>query len=67
MIPPRSIHPSCSNERGLAFPPVRIVQVAEGLAARGAAVSVQSICQVSLRSAMTAFVRAVATPRLACE
>jgi hypothetical protein len=38
--------PSCAVAgRGLAFPPRRLVEVGEGLHARGASVSVQSICQ----------------------
>lgn len=60
--------PSCNVPgRGLAFPPVRIVQVARDLEARGARVSVQSICQESMASPMEAVRRAISAPRPNCE
>jgi len=53
--------PSCDVVgRGLAFPPIRIVQVAQQLEMRGAAVTVQSICQDSFRDAVTEIVRRTA-------
>lgn len=50
----RRLLPSCDvTGRGVAFPPIRLVEVARGLEARGAQVTVQSICQSSYRSAIT--------------
>ena len=44
--------PSCSLPgRGVAFPPIRISRVAQGLDALGAQVTVQSICQEDLTTA----------------
>jgi len=49
---PFRLVPSCEVPgRGVAFPPVRINQVARDLAARGAQVGVQSICQADLTTA----------------
>lgn len=43
---PSQLTPSCSVAgRGEAYPPIRIVRVAEGLQAAGAGVILQSICQ----------------------
>ncbi len=43
---PSRLTPSCNVPgRGLAFPPVRITEVAQGLDAAGAGVVLQSICQ----------------------
>lgn len=53
--------PSCDVPgRGLAFPPTRLVEVAQALEARGAGVTVQSICQDSFRGALTEIIRRTA-------
>jgi hypothetical protein len=58
---PSRLRPSCNAPgRGLAFPPVRLARVARELEARGAGVTVQSICQDSFRSAVDALVRRIA-------
>ncbi|MEC7525386.1 MAG: hypothetical protein VYE22_36215 [Myxococcota bacterium] len=45
---PNRLVPSCDVPgRGVAFPPIRILQVAESLEARGARVQVGSVCQES--------------------
>jgi hypothetical protein len=45
---PRQLVPSCNVPGvGTAYPPVRIVQVAQGLELAGANVTVQSICSTS--------------------
>lgn len=50
--------PSCAVPgRGIAFPPVRTLQVARELEARGARVSVQSICQASFGIAVETILR----------
>src|SRR5690606_13304931 len=49
---PTRLVPSCNNERGLAFPPIRIVKVAQLLDQAGAGVTVQSICQESYANAL---------------
>ncbi|NOY91562.1 MAG: hypothetical protein GXP55_10200 [Deltaproteobacteria bacterium] len=52
---PSRLMPSCNTPgRGLAFPPVRMTQVAQGLHAAGAHAVVQSICQADFTSAMDA-------------
>jgi hypothetical protein len=52
--------PSCNVPgRGVAFPPVRIVRVAQQLEAAGAGVTVQSICQESFRGALTEIIRQI--------
>ncbi|MBX3272449.1 MAG: hypothetical protein KF729_19475 [Sandaracinaceae bacterium] len=57
---PSRLVPSCNVPgRGIAFPPVRIVQVARGLEARGAGVTVQSICQDSFRGALGEVIRQI--------
>jgi hypothetical protein len=48
----RSLEPSCSSANGVAYPPVRIVQVAAGLAESGALVGLSSICTTSFRPAL---------------
>lgn len=42
---PTRLRPSCMTESGMAFPPRRMVNVAQQLDARGAGGVVQSICQ----------------------
>lgn len=57
---PTRLVPSCNvPDRGIAFPPVRIVQVAEGLQNLGAGVTVQSICQASFENALTEVIRQI--------
>lgn len=57
--PPAAV-PSCEDpERGRAYPPERIAHTARALEARGAHVTVQSICQPRLDGAMTAIARAI--------
>jgi hypothetical protein len=52
--------PSCNVPgRGTAFPPIRIVGVAQGLQAAGAGVTVQSICQDNFRGALTEIIRQI--------
>lgn len=49
---PYRLVPSCNLPgRGVAFPPIRISRVAQGLDALGAQVTVQSICQEDLTTA----------------
>lgn len=65
---PSRLIPSCSSPgRGIAFPPVRIVQVAQGLAEAGARTSVQSICNDDVTPAVNALVQTIAAPRVRCE
>lgn len=55
-----SLVPSCDVPgRGQAFPPLRIVRVAERLHARGAGVTVQSICQSSFQNALGEIIRLI--------
>ncbi len=49
---PTQLVPSCNTARGIAFPPIRIVRVAQQLQERGAGVTVQSICQESYANAL---------------
>ncbi|MEM1417276.1 MAG: hypothetical protein AAGH15_20430 [Myxococcota bacterium] len=57
---PNRLETSCNVPgRGLAFPPRRIVQTAEGLDGRGAYVTVQSICQSDFGPALDAVVARV--------
>ncbi|MBN8611456.1 MAG: hypothetical protein J0L92_12765 [Deltaproteobacteria bacterium] len=44
--------PSCSTTNGVAYPPIRIVRVAQGLADRGAGVSLSSICSEDFQTPM---------------
>ncbi|MDQ3032682.1 MAG: hypothetical protein M3Y87_09715 [Myxococcota bacterium] len=46
------MRPSCSSANGIAFPPRRIVTVAQGLDDLGAATTVHSICQSSYDTAI---------------
>ncbi len=49
--------PSCNEPgTGLAFPPVRIVRVAQQLESAGAGVTVQSICNSDLSGALTSII-----------
>ena len=41
---PSRLTPSCNTPRGLAFPPIRMLQVAQALEERGATVGIGSIC-----------------------
>ena len=52
--------PSCSSSDGNAYPPVRIVRVAQGLANAGAGVSLSSICTSDFGPAVTSTVRRIA-------
>jgi len=57
---PSRLQPSCNVPgRGVAFPPVRLVRVAQRLEAAGAGVTVQSICQNSFRGALTEIIRQI--------
>ena len=59
---PNRLAPSCNVPgRGVAFPPVRIVQAAQQLEAAGAKVTVQSICQESFSGALTEIIRQIAS------
>jgi hypothetical protein len=48
--------------RGIAFPPRRIVRVAQGLEQAGAGVSVGSLCQDSFAAPIDGFVARLAAP-----
>jgi hypothetical protein len=53
----QELEPSCNTPGlGVAFPPRRIVAVAQGLASAGAGVTVQSICQGDFRPALQAVI-----------
>lgn len=54
---PNRLVPSCSTDRGLAFPPRRIVQVAESFGSNGI---VQSICQEDFTPVIDAILQRVA-------
>ncbi len=57
---PSRLIPSCNVPgRGVAFPPVRIVRVAQRLEALGAGVTVQSICQESFQGALQEIIRQI--------
>ncbi len=57
---PSRLIPSCNVPgRGQAFPPIRIVRVAQRLEALGAGVTVQSICQESFRGALAEVIRQI--------
>jgi hypothetical protein len=57
---PNRLTPSCDTPgRGVAFPPVRIVQVARGLEEAGARVTVQSICQSDFTGVLIEVVRRI--------
>jgi hypothetical protein len=55
--------PSCTSPggRGVAYPPRRIVQVAQGLESLGAQTTVQSICSTSYSDAMDAIIMRIST------
>jgi hypothetical protein len=53
-----NLTPSCQSSTGVAFPPRRIVEVAEGFGANG---MVQSICQEDLGPAVRAIVDRIAS------
>jgi hypothetical protein len=54
--------PSCNVPgRGVAFPPIRIVQTAQALQEAGAGVTVQSICQDDYSGALLEIIRMIAT------
>ncbi len=55
-----NLEPSCSTVSGVAYPPVRIVQTAEGLAAAGATVSLSSICSSDFGGAFDGLLRRLA-------
>jgi len=58
---PTRLRPSCDRPgTGLAFPPRRVVQVAQGLTLAGANAIVQTICQDSYASAIQAVIDEVA-------
>jgi len=58
---PNRLRPSCNVPgRGLAFPPRRIVRVAQHLQERGANGVVQSICQADFGPALTAIIGKIA-------
>jgi hypothetical protein len=55
------LRPSCNTPGlGLAFPPVRLVEVARGLHERGAATAVGSLCQSDLRPPLRAMLESMA-------
>ena len=59
---PNRLVPSCDIPgRGQAFPPVRIVRVAQELQNRGAGVTVQSICQDDFSGALREIIRQIAS------
>lgn len=59
--------PSCTTADGSAYPPVRIVETAAGLAAGGAYVSLSSICASSFRPAVAQLASTVAGAlRISC-
>jgi hypothetical protein len=55
-----NLEPSCSTTNGVAYPPIRFVQVAAGLQAAGANVTVSSICTTSFASAIDGLVTRLA-------
>lgn len=48
-----NLEPSCSTTNGVAYPPVRVVEVARGLSARGAGVALSSICSANFESGVS--------------
>lgn len=57
---PGRLVPSCSVPgRGVAYPPIRILETLRGLEARGARVDVQSICQDSFAGALLQIIAAI--------
>ena len=61
------LEPSCSSANGVAFPPIRMVRVAAGLAARGASVNVSSICNSAYGGSIDAIIRRLSTVPSSCE
>jgi hypothetical protein len=55
-----NLEPSCSSANGVAYPPIRLVQVAAGLRFEGANVTVSSICTSSFASAIDGIVARLA-------
>ncbi len=56
-----NLEPSCSaGADGAAYPPIRIVQTAAGLASQGAAVSLSSICSSSFQPAIDGIIAKIA-------
>ena len=55
-----NLNPSCSTMNGVAYPPIRIVQTAAGLASAGAAVSLSSICSPSFQPAIDTIIAKIA-------
>ena len=65
---PTRLRPSCNVPgRGLAFPPRRIVSVAEALDRAGANVMLQSICQESFSGPIDALIDDVAAASATCR
>ncbi len=66
---PTGIVPSCGTaDTGSAMPPTRVLEVARGLAERGARVSLGSICEGSYRDTFTSLVRTIwQPPVLECD
>jgi hypothetical protein len=59
--------PSCSTANGTAYPPVRMVEVAAGLAAQGASVSVSSICSGSFAGPIDSIITRLSTVPSTCD
>ena len=57
---PTRLRPSCNRGGNIAFPPRRIVRVAAGLEAGGAATTVQSICQDNFSGALDEIIEKIA-------
>lgn len=55
------LEPSCSTMNGIAYPPIRIVETAAGLAAQGVSVSVSSICSSTFAPAIDAIIAKIAS------
>jgi hypothetical protein len=61
MAMPTRLRPSCNVPgRGIAFPPRRIVRVAQQIAAEGGGATIQSICQSSFAGALDAIIDKIA-------
>ncbi len=58
---PTRLRPSCNTASGIAFPPRRIVRVAQGLEAAGASTTIQSICQDSFGGALDDIIDKIAS------
>lgn len=55
-----NLEPSCATSSGVGYPPIRMVQTAAGLHARGAQVTLSSICTASFQPAMDRLVASLA-------